>query len=65
MSEQGIVVMDLRDALNKHGDLIRKHLVKNTLKYDEDKFLALEASALNQGFSFTFQKISHSANRLD
>jgi FeS assembly protein SufD len=49
MSEQGIVVMDLRDALNKHGDLIRKHLVKNTLKYDEDKFLALEASCFDSG----------------
>lgn len=49
MSEQGIVVMDLRDALNKHGDLIRKHLVQNTLKYDEDKFLALEASCFDSG----------------
>lgn len=49
MSEQGIVVMDLRDALKIHGELIRKHLVKNSLNYDEDKFLALEASSFDSG----------------
>src|SRR5262249_23676828 len=38
MSKQGIVVMDLREALKTHGEIIKSYLTKNTLNYGEDKF---------------------------
>ncbi|HEY7110350.1 MAG TPA: SufD family Fe-S cluster assembly protein [Nitrososphaeraceae archaeon] len=47
--KKGVVLMDLKEALKKHGDVIKKRLVKNTLNYAEDKFLALEGSSFLSG----------------
>jgi len=44
LSKQGIIVSDLRQAILTHENLIKKQLAINQLNYDEDKFLALEAS---------------------
>jgi FeS assembly protein SufD len=48
-SKQGIIVSDLRQAILTHESLIKKQLSINQLNYDEDKFLALEASAFRSG----------------
>lgn len=48
-SKQGVLLMDLKEALKSHGDIIKERLVKNTLNYTEDKFLALEASSFQSG----------------
>jgi Fe-S cluster assembly scaffold protein SufB len=48
-SRQGIIVSDLREAILTHENLIKKQLAINQLNYDEDKFLALEASAFRSG----------------
>lgn len=47
--KKGVVLMDLKEALIKHGDVIKKRLVNNTLNYAEDKFLALEGSSFQSG----------------
>jgi len=47
--KKGVVIMDLKEALKKHEDVIKKRLVKNTLNYAEDKFLALEGSSFQSG----------------
>jgi FeS assembly protein SufD len=49
LSKQGVVISDLREALTKYEDLIKKQLTINQLNYNEDKFLALEASAFQSG----------------
>lgn len=49
MSKQGILVMDLTEALKAHGDTIKQQLMKNSLNYDEDKFLALAGSSFQSG----------------
>ncbi len=46
---QGIIISDLRQAILTHEDLIRKQMAINHLNYEEDKFLALEASAFRSG----------------
>lgn len=47
--KQGLIISDIREAITKYEDLIKKQLTKNQLDYDEDKFLALEASAFQSG----------------
>jgi FeS assembly protein SufD len=49
VAKQGVIVSGIRDALSKHGDLIKSHLEANPLDYLEDRFLALEASAFQAG----------------
>jgi FeS assembly protein SufD len=49
LSKQGVLLMDLREALKRHGDIIKERLFKNTLNYAEDKFLALEGSSFQSG----------------
>jgi Fe-S cluster assembly scaffold protein SufB len=49
MSKQGVLVMDLEEALKPHGEIIRQHLMKNILNYEEDKFLALSGSSFQSG----------------
>lgn len=49
VSKQGVLVMDLEEALKTHGDIIEERLVKNTLNYNEDKFLALAGSSFQSG----------------
>ena len=49
VSKQGVIISDLREALTKYEDLIMKQLTINELDYNEDRFLALEASAFQSG----------------
>lgn len=49
ISQMGVIILDLKEAVIKHEDLIRKQLTANRLNYSEDKFLALEASAFQSG----------------
>lgn len=49
VAKQGVIVMGIKEALSKHGDLIKSHLEANQLNYAEDKFLALGASAFQSG----------------
>src|SRR6266540_1765131 len=49
MSKQGVLVIDLEEALKSHGEIIRQHLMKNILNYEEDKFLALSGSSFQSG----------------
>ncbi|MDQ3902308.1 MAG: Fe-S cluster assembly protein SufD [Thermoproteota archaeon] len=49
LSKQGIIILDLRQAIQTHEELIKKQLAINQLNYEEDKFLALEASAFRSG----------------
>lgn len=47
--KQGVIISGLKEALSKHGDMIKSHLEANQLDYVEDRFLALEASAFESG----------------
>ena len=49
ISQMGVIILDLKEAVIKHEDLIRSQLTSNRLNYSEDKFLALEASAFQSG----------------
>ncbi|HYZ49844.1 MAG TPA: SufD family Fe-S cluster assembly protein [Nitrososphaeraceae archaeon] len=49
LSKQGVIILDLRQAIQIHEELIKKHMAINQLNYEEDKFLALEASAFRSG----------------
>lgn len=49
LAKQGVIVSGLKDALGNHGDLIKKYMDKNQLNYQEDRYLALEASAFQSG----------------
>jgi FeS assembly protein SufD len=47
--KQGVIILDLKEAIMKYEDLIKKQLTTNQLDYGEDKFLALEAAAFGSG----------------
>jgi FeS assembly protein SufD len=49
VAKQGVIVLGIKEALSKHGDLLRSCMETNQLNYLEDKFLALEASAFQSG----------------
>jgi FeS assembly protein SufD len=49
ITQMGVIILDLQEAVIKHEDLIRNQLTKNQINYSEDKFLALEASAFQSG----------------
>lgn len=49
VAKQGVIVSGLKEALSKHGDLLKSHMETNPLNYAEDRFLALEASAFQSG----------------
>ncbi|MFY9798893.1 MAG: Fe-S cluster assembly protein SufD [Candidatus Nitrosopolaris sp.] len=49
ISQMGVIILDLQEAVIKHEDLIRNQLITNRIDYGEDKFLALEASAFHSG----------------
>ena len=49
ISKQGVIISDLREAVTKYEDLIKKQLTTNQINYDEDRFLALEAAAFQSG----------------
>jgi len=49
ITQMGVIILDLQEAVIKHEDLIRNQLIKNQIDYSEDKFLALEASAFQSG----------------
>jgi FeS assembly protein SufD len=44
-----VIVSGIKEALSKHGDLLKSRMDANQLDYLEDKFLALEASAFQSG----------------
>ena len=48
-AKQGVIISGIKEALAKHGDLIKTHMEANQLNYGEDKFLALAASAFQSG----------------
>jgi FeS assembly protein SufD len=47
--KQGVIILDLKEAIRRYEDLIKKQLTTNQLDYGEDKFLALEAAAFGSG----------------
>jgi FeS assembly protein SufD len=49
ITQMGVIILDLQEAVIKHEDLIRNQLMKNRIDYSEDKFLALEGSAFQSG----------------
>ena len=49
ITQMGVIILDLQEAVIKHEVLIRNQLTKNQINYSEDKFLALEASAFQSG----------------
>ncbi|MEM3094700.1 MAG: Fe-S cluster assembly protein SufD, partial [Nitrososphaera sp.] len=49
VAKQDVIVSGIKEALSKHGDLIKSRMEANPLNYLEDKFLALEASAFQSG----------------
>ncbi len=49
ITQMGVIVSDLQEAVIKYEDIIRNQLIKNRIDYGEDKFLALEASAFQSG----------------
>lgn len=49
ISQMGVIILDLKEAVIKHDALIRSQLTSNRLNYGEDKYLALEASAFHSG----------------
>jgi Fe-S cluster assembly scaffold protein SufB len=49
VAEQGVLVSSIKDAVQKHGDLIMAHMGANKLNYGEDKFLAFESAAFQTG----------------
>jgi FeS assembly protein SufD len=49
IAKQGVIVSDLKEAIEQKEDLIKGVLFTNQLDYSEDKFLALEAAAFQSG----------------
>jgi Fe-S cluster assembly scaffold protein SufB len=49
VAAKGVIVSDIKQALDKHADLIRAHIEANPLDFGEDKYLALEAAAFQSG----------------
>lgn len=49
IARQGVIVTGLKDAVVKHGDLLKRTMDTNQLSYLEDKYLALEASIFQSG----------------
>ncbi len=49
VAKQGVIVTGIKDALEKHSDLVKSHIDANQLNYLEDRYLALEASAFQSG----------------
>ncbi len=49
VAKQGVIITGIKDALAKHGDLVKSHMETNQLNYLEDRYLALEASAFQSG----------------
>jgi FeS assembly protein SufD len=49
ITQMGVIILDLQEAVIKHEDLIKNQLMKNRIDYSEDKFLALEGSAFQSG----------------
>jgi FeS assembly protein SufD len=49
ISKQGLIILDIKDALRNCEDLVKKQLTTNPINYGEDKFLSLEASAFYSG----------------
>jgi FeS assembly protein SufD len=49
VAKQGVIISGMKEAMSKHGDLLKSHMEENQLNYVEDRFLALEASAFQSG----------------
>ena len=49
LSNQGVVISDLKSAIKNYGSIIRDRLYSNQLNYSEDKFLSLELSCFDSG----------------
>ena len=53
LSQQGVIITDLRTALTKHEDLVREHFMTTAVKASDGKFAALHAALWNNG-AFVF-----------
>lgn len=49
LTEKGVVLMSLHDAVEKHEDLVREHLATEAVPAEEGKFAALNASLWADG----------------
>lgn len=50
LSEKGLVISTIQDAMKSHTNLVKKYLVDNSINYEEDRFLVLGSSAFQSGF---------------
>jgi Fe-S cluster assembly protein SufB len=50
LSKQGLVITNIRDAVIKHPELLKKHFDDNANNYGEDRFLSLGLSSFQSGF---------------
>ena len=53
LSQQGVIITDLRTALTEHEDLVREHFMTTAVKTSDGKFAALHAALWNSG-AFVF-----------
>ncbi|MGI0020913.1 MAG: SufB/SufD family protein [Nitrososphaera sp.] len=49
VAKLGVIVTGIKDAIAKHGDLVRAHMEANPLDYQEDRYMAFEAAAFQSG----------------
>jgi len=50
LSKKGLIISDIREALVKHPELLKKHFDDNANNYGEDRFLSLGLSSFQSGF---------------
>src|SRR5688572_25299169 len=56
LEKNGIVILNISQALKDYSDLIQKYLNKNKVNYQEDKFLALSSAAFQNGLFILIPK---------
>jgi len=48
--EQGVILSDLRSAIQTHGDLVQRYLMQKALQLGDDKLTALNTALMTNGF---------------
>ncbi len=48
--QQGVILSDLRSAIQHHGDLVQTYLMQKALKLGDDKLTALNTAMMTNGF---------------
>jgi Fe-S cluster assembly scaffold protein SufB len=50
LSRQGLIISSMREAFDRHPELLKRHFEVNANHYGEDRFLALGLSSFQSGF---------------